>query len=116
MNKAQFKKWSTVVKETAEKLGLHDYQMFVDYKEIECEGNEDVIGATVADIDNRCANVVLNKEYEGELSDSRIVLNAKHEALELLFMQVRFMLEEYYSEKIADREIHKLIRVFEKLV
>lgn len=84
-----------------QKLHLNDFDIAYKMTALEnAEAQTDLRSVT------RKALVKLNKEREG-IAGIRFL--AKHECLEILFADIRFMLVSFYSDDLVDDEIHKVI-------
>lgn len=82
------------------RLGLTDWDFRVTLNDDMDNGN------VLLNPDGRKAYIGLCRKREPEVSVEQI---AKHEVLEILFADISFLLQTYYSKDVVDDEIHKVI-------
>lgn len=83
-----------------DKLGLTDWDFRVTLNDDADNGN------VLLNPEGRKAYIGLCRKREPEVSIEQI---AKHETLEILFADISFLLQTYYSKELIDDEIHKVI-------
>jgi hypothetical protein len=94
-------------------FGLIDF----DVRILHLKERDFLLGGLSYNVMNRTANITLNTSWiETKPDKYELAKTAFHEVVELLLSQLRNYSESYISEDEVNREIHKIIVIFENTV
>jgi hypothetical protein len=95
-------------------FGLVDWEVVIDLTDDFPENRASCLASSLED---RCAHLLLTREWDYPPADDELRMCAFHEVMELLLMNLRSAVDvRGVDTRLVDQEMHRLIRIFENAI
>ena len=109
-----FDYFKSVVNEYIDKLDLNRWDIRLIKDDFR---NKDLLAATWANSKTKCAEILINKEWEDvEPTKEELKTTAVHEVLELLLWELGEMGKEIYNHNYVSSKKHDVINVLQNII